>query len=127
MSTIYQLEADLKAANDAILALRGREQAWTDQLVERDTKIILLEALINTPEIENFDKAVPLEAAHQVVRWTLAHDDQKSAADWVATIAYLAAKAAMSMATGNWPKAKHHTITIAAVARNWHARIRRLA
>ncbi len=41
-----------------------------------------LRALINTPEILDFVKAVQLEAVHQRERWGSQHDDGKSAADW---------------------------------------------
>jgi hypothetical protein len=57
-------------------------------LRERDT----LYALLNTPEIHDFIKAVPLEAAHQRQRWGSDHDDGKTAADWFWLIGYLAGK-----------------------------------
>ena len=83
-----------------------------------------LHALLNTPEIESFDKAVPLEAAHQQERWDAQHDAGKNPEDWFWLIGYLAGKALHSMKTGNRDKALHHTISTAAALRNWHAHIR---
>lgn len=48
--------------------------------------------LLNTPETESFDLAVPLESAHQVARWGAAHDAGKSPEDWFWLIGYLAGK-----------------------------------
>jgi hypothetical protein len=37
--------------------------------LEARDRITYLEALLNTPELEAFDKGVLLECAHQVERW----------------------------------------------------------
>jgi hypothetical protein len=83
-----------------------------------------LEALLNTPEIEDFDRAVPLEAAHQVVRWGRPHDDGKEPEAWFWLVGYLAGKALHALKSGDLEKAKHHCISTAAALRNWHAHIR---
>lgn len=83
-----------------------------------------LKKLLNTPEVEYFDSAVPLEAAHQVSRWSAAHDAGKNPEDWFWLIGFLAGKALASAKAGNPEKAKHHCISTAAVLRNWHAQIR---
>jgi hypothetical protein len=83
-----------------------------------------LRALLNTPETEDFDKAVPLEAAHQVKRWGAEHDAGKNAEDWFWLVGYLAGKALAAFKAGDLTKAKHHTISTAAALRNWHAHIR---
>lgn len=88
---------------------------------ESEAKLL---ALLNTPEVEDFDKAVPLEAAHQVLRWGAQHDAGKSPADWFWLIGYVAGKALAACLAADKVKAKHHAITVAAVARNWHAHIR---
>ncbi len=88
------------------------------------TEIDQLTKLIDTPETEDFDKAVHLEAAHQVKRWSAEHDAGKTAADWFWLIGYLAGKALHADAAGNTDKAKHHTISTAAALRNWHAHLR---
>ena len=82
-----------------------------------------LSRLINTPETEDFIKAVPLEAAHQNERWGANHDDNKSPWDWFWTLGYLASKAAQAALANDTAKARHHTITVAALALNWHRRL----
>lgn len=83
-----------------------------------------LRDLLDTPEIEDFDKAVPLEAAHQVKRWPSEHDAGKNPEDWFWLLGYLAGKALSSFKAGDTDKAKHHCISAAAALRNWHAHIR---
>lgn len=83
-----------------------------------------LRQLLVTPEIENFDKAVPLEAAHQIDRWGTAQDAGKAPQDWFWLVGYLAGKALRSHIDFDRTKALHHCITIAAATRNWHAHIR---
>lgn len=82
-----------------------------------------LMAVLNTPELNDFAKAVHLEACHQRERWGSAHDDGKTAADWFWLIGYLAGKALHSINAGDTEKAKHHIITTAAALNNWHAQI----
>jgi hypothetical protein len=89
-----------------LAALRERVEALTAQL--------------NTPEVEDFTKAVPLEAAHQRERWGTDHDAGKTPFDWFWLVGYLAQKAASSAIAGNLEKAKHHTISTAAALANWH-------
>lgn len=82
-----------------------------------------LDSLINTPELEDFDKGVPLESAHQAERWGEAHDRSKSAENWYWLIGYLSGKALRSAIAGDREKALHHTISAAAALRNWHRAI----
>lgn len=79
-----------------------------------------LNALLNTPEIEDFIQAIPLEAAHQVERWGADNDAGKTAFDWFWLIGYLSQKAATAAIAGDVEKAKHHTISTAAALANWH-------
>lgn len=97
--------------------------AWK-RVQELEAELKALKAILNTPEIEDFDKAVPLEAAHQIQRWTAAHDAGKNPEDWFWLLGYLAGKALASAKAGDLDKAKHHCISSAAVLRNWHAHIR---
>jgi hypothetical protein len=97
--------------------LRLKHAATVNELAEMRT-------LLNTPEIEDFDKAVPLEAAHQIQRWSAAHDAGKNPSDWFWLVGYLAGKALTAAIAGNTEKAKHHCISTAAALRNWHAHIR---
>jgi hypothetical protein len=86
-----------------------------------------LKALINTPEIIDFMKAVQLEAAHQRVRWPSEHDGGKTDEDWFWLIGYLAGKALHN--PGQWAdrsdaayleKQLHRIVTVAAATANWH-------
>lgn len=84
----------------------------------------ILWELINTPEVEDFDKALPLEAAYQVTRWGTEGDAGKTPSDWYWLIGYLAGKAVSAAVSGDRSKAQHHCISTAAVLRNWHAHLR---
>lgn len=66
----------------AVAAITGLEK-------ERDAAL----ALLNTPEVLDFVRAVQLEAAHQRKRWPSEHDAGKTDADWFWLIGYLAGKA----------------------------------
>jgi hypothetical protein len=99
-------------------------EEWENRATQAEAKVAMLEALLNTPEIEDFDKAVPLEAAHQVNRWGVESDAGKKPSDWLGLVVFLAAKAYGSHDNGNMTKAKHHCVSTAAALRNWHAHIR---
>lgn len=87
-------------------------------------EIARLKELLNTPEIEDFSKAVRLEAAHQVERWGSIDDRAKRPADWFWLVGYLAGKALHSQLGENRDKALHHCISTAAALCNWHAAIK---
>jgi hypothetical protein len=93
---------------------------WTEEL---RIKYEALQALLNTPETEDFDKGVVLEAAHQVQRWSAAEDEGKQPEDWLWLLGYLAGKALAAVKAGDDEKARHHCISAAAVLRNWHSHI----
>ncbi len=79
-----------------------------------------LRALINTPQTEDWMAAVPLEAAHQILRFGVEHDAGKTDADWFWLLGYLGGKALRAANDGDIPKARHHTISSAAVLLNWN-------
>lgn len=83
-----------------------------------------LRALINTPEIGDFLKAVPLEAAHQQERWGASHDANKTPEDWFWLLGYLGGKVLRALVAGDRDKALHHTISAAAALFNWHRAIK---
>lgn len=91
-----------------------------DELKDR---VQYLEGLINTPEIDDFMKAIPIEAAHQIERWGIDHDAHKGPADWFWTVGYLAGKALASHIAGDTSKAKHHCVTVAALCLTWHKQL----
>lgn len=103
-----------------------------------------LSALVNTPELLDFQKAVLLEAVHQQDRWGCAHDGGKTPADWFWLLGYLGGRALehhkeaerldgeisnasapgyeilRKQITYHREKAVHHCITTAAACANWH-------
>lgn len=95
---------------------RGEEMGTT---VNWEARALAAEALLNTPEIVDFAKAVQLEAAHQRSRWGSDHDAGKADADWFWLLGYLGGKALR--ADDGIEKQLHRIITVAAAACNWHA------
>ena len=110
-----------------------------------------LDALINTPQLLDFAKAVQLEAMHQEARWGIG-DAGKTPCDWHWLVAHLAGRALghskeaerlqavvdalpeddidVRMAFDDLlahhrQKAVHHTITAAAALAHWHASVLR--
>lgn len=79
--------------------------------------------ILNTPLLEPFAEAAIAEARHQRFRWGDEHDATKTAWDWFWCLGYLAGKAAHAVLARDWEKAKHHTITAAAMLANWHRQI----
>lgn len=126
--------------NDAVaLALTRVEQGWNmatrdapqEDAVALAAEVKRLRAVLNTPEVIDFGKAVALEAAHQRERWGTDHDAGKSDADWIWLLGYLASKALHNPGPFDPPghrtqqrdKKLHRIVTIAAAAANWHAQI----
>lgn len=52
-----------------------------------------IEAIVNTPELIDFPKAVMLEAQHQEVRWGTEDRESKSPADWFRLVTHLSTRA----------------------------------
>ena len=82
-----------------------------------------LRDLVNSPHTNDFLESVRTEVAHQIERWGTVHDRAKEPADWYWLLAYLSGKALAAHIAGDVEKAKHHTISSAAVLANWHAAI----
>lgn len=91
------------------------DRLWREY--QRQDRILMM------PVLEPFLAASVAEAKHQIYRWGEEHDAQKTAWDWFWTLGYLGQKAAHSALIGDWDKAKHHTITAAAMLANWHRHI----
>jgi hypothetical protein len=101
---------------DTIATLLRRVAAELhDERMEHD----LLKELLSRPEIDDFQDGVMLESAHQRQRWGDAHDRSKSAENWYWLVGYLAGKALRSTIEGDQVKARHHTISSAAVLFQW--------
>lgn len=87
-------------------------------------RVKFLESQINSPHSHDFMNDVRLEAAHQVDRWGTAHDVGKAAEDWFWLVGYLTGKCLASVKAGDTAKALHHTISVAAVMKNWNAHLK---
>jgi hypothetical protein len=111
-------EDELQALDAALRALRrgGGEDLRAE--VER------LNAIVNSPQSDDFLRAVSTEAEHQRQRWANSHDAGKTAPDWFWLIGYLAGKALHCVMYGLDEKAEHHVITTAAACANWHRAMR---
>jgi hypothetical protein len=110
--------------NQCIQLLRANIELLAAELETNEKELKRCREVLNTPEMESFDAGVPLEAAHQQLRWGVEHDAGKKPEDWFWLIGYLAGKALRAHLTGDAGKAKHHCVSTAAVLRNWHAHIR---
>ena len=90
------------------------------EVAELRAEVERLNAIINTPQADDFLRAVSTEAEHQRQRWGNDHDSGKTPADWFWLIGYLAGKALHATMYGLDEKAEHHVITTAAACANWH-------
>jgi hypothetical protein len=89
-----------------------------EEIAKLRAEVARLEGLINTPHTHNFVTAVKMEAAYQKTRGYL--DEKKSPLDWFWTLGYLSQKAAFAAIAGDAEKARHHTISSAAMLFNWY-------
>ena len=97
-----------------------RLEAEKRGLVKENNRLI---ALIWRPYIGVWLDEVMIEAAHQKDRWGEEHDEGKEGQDWFWLIGYLAGKALRAFLDGDMVKARHHTVSSAAVLANWAAYI----
>lgn len=103
--------------------MRMIHQAEHEELLAARAERDRLSALINTPELDAFLRAVHIEAVHQVERWGTAHDRAKRPADWFWLVGYLGGKALHAAIAGDHDKARHHCVSTAAALYNWHSAI----
>jgi hypothetical protein len=122
--SMVSLRGEVPNGEDAQLARIAELQEQLAEraavLDQRDAEIARLNAIINTPQSDDFLRAVSIEAEHQRQRWGKSHDSGKEPSDWFWLIGYLAGKALHAHAAGNVEKAEHHVITTAAACANWH-------
>ena len=100
--------------------IMGELRSLITRLRAAEAEIVRLSQIINTPQADDFLRAVSTEAEHQRQRWGSAHDEGKAPADWFWLVGYLAGKALHAHGAGNVEKAEHHVITTAAALANWH-------
>src|SRR5258708_34097987 len=101
--------------------MNSTEQNLRGQLaiaeVQRDEAL----AVLNTPELYDFAKAVRLEGAHQRKRWGTEHDAGKAPSEWHWLLGYLAWKALASPLKSDVDKALHQTVTASSALATWHS------
>lgn len=97
----------------------GRPEAR--QLREHSETLSKVAEILDTPETEDFLKALELEQQHQRARWGIDHDEQKSDDDWFWLIAFLAGKAKQTEFDPE--KKRHRLIATAAALMNWHSQV----
>lgn len=73
------------------------------------------------PVVDNFYTGIKHEVEFQMKRWGVTHDTTKTPEDWFWLIGFLAGKALAAQKAGDLFKARHHTISTAAVLAQWHA------
>lgn len=89
------------------------------ELKEAHAEIERLTGIIHTPESDDFIKGMSIEAEYQREAWEV-DDALKTPAQWLANIAWLAAKAVTALVSGDTEKARHHMVTTAACCKRWH-------
>ena len=120
----------IAAANAILNANAEAPQSAEQQDVQVDlhsslqAEIDRLNSIINTPQADDFLRAVSTEAEHQRQRWGSDHDAGKAPADWFWLVGYLAGKALHAAVAGDSDKARHHCISTAAALYNWHCAIK---
>lgn len=106
--------AFIAAANPAVVL------SLLDECEKAESERARLNLIVNSPQSDDFLRAVSTEAEHQRQRWGSEHDSGKQPADWFWLVGYLAGKALHAHAAGDAVKAEHHVITTAAALANWH-------
>ena len=128
------------------ITFRQQYNQMEARCVKAESEVIRLSAILNTPELIDFPKAVTLEAQHQLLKWGVADRAGKTPQDWFWLIGYLAGRALEHQKEADRveeqagpnaqpgsiygaaiayhrEKAVHHTITVAAALSHWHASI----
>ena len=100
-----------------------RELDALSRVRDLEREVARLYALLNTPETVHFLEGVKRETAHQVERWGEGHDLRKEPEGFFWVLGWLSGKAVHAMRAGDFEKARHHTISSAALLANWHRRI----
>src|ERR1700755_2622859 len=85
---IASLEMELDAMNNAHRSMAEDMACLGREREESNKRIAELESILNTPETDDFFKGVPLEAAHQRLRWPSEQDAGKMPADWFWLVGY---------------------------------------
>ena len=119
----FSTGAEITWCDHSVMALEvayRREDLHAATVAELRAEVERLNAIVNTPQANDFLRAVSTEAEHQRQRWGSDHDAGKTPADWFWLVGYLAGKALHAHGAGDTTKAEHHIITTAAALANWH-------
>lgn len=100
---------------------RRKDPTYRERCRSAETEVAHLRALIGRPYIGAWTDEVLIEAAHQRERWGAEQDAGKQAEDWFWLIGYLAGKLLAAQKAGDLDKARHHTVSTAAVLAHWAA------
>jgi len=126
-NAVQSLAAEVTALRAEVEGLKETHDAVVDRLDHRESaltaanaRIREMEARVNSPIVDDFIDGVTNEAAHQIERWGASHDAGKEPQDWFWLLGWLAGKAVKAASSGDFVKAKHHTISSAAALLNWH-------
>lgn len=120
---IAELEADLAFQKSVTDAARQQQSDLLGRVEAAESEIHRLNAIIHTPESDDFLKGIATEAEYQ--RQLHGIDATEARFDWVQyfwVTGYLLNKALAACKSGedNGEKAKHHLTTTAALISNWH-------
>lgn len=91
---------------------------------ELRARIAELEALINSPELDDFIGGLQLESAHQTERWGKESEENSPPHHYVLVANKLLGKLSVSIFDRDTDKFKHHCITLAAAMYNAHRQIK---
>ena len=120
VNTIRGQAEQIAAMNEELKRFRGQAAV----IRALSNKIKDYERVLNTPIINDFMVALPMEAAHQQHKWSDEHDAGKNCLDWFWLIGYLSQKIVVYEMADNREKALHHCITTAAALYNWYRHLK---
>lgn len=98
-------------------------QPGSGAVAEPVAELERLRSLIGRPYVGAWVDEILIEAAHQRDRWGADQDHGKAPEDWFWLVGYLAGKALAAHKSGDSDKARHHTVSTAAVLAHWAAAI----
>lgn len=124
MSELSELKARLQAAEAERDRHKARVEHWREIAKSHCDAYLRVKALLlGRPYVGAWLDEVLVEAAHQRQRWGTSHDAGKEPQDWYWLVGYLAGKALRAQLDGDAGKARHHTVSTAAVCAQWAAAI----
>lgn len=102
--------------------LKEENSRQRHEIVELNRIIKEQNVRLNKPYNEDWLQGVCIEIMYQETKWEK-QDANKRPEDWFWTLGYLAGKCLYAYMHKNKTKAKHHTISAAALLYHWHKKI----